>query len=317
MSVSELEESSDSSSNCCEPIERVPHIRKLYSECFEMKPNFVASRLNESERVRSDFDFGKFRRKVEKSRKLPSSQFEPPGEDIGKTRGADIEKIKTLFTSIKQDSSSVSGKLDDLYDYFVTLLSRVECLEKRLVAVESRESSGSSVARIEKLEYRDSERARLDRATEITVTHPTLQAETTTAENLLDLLNTKLSCALRKPAVAHLRPIGPSSPSTVLVSLSDIRFKRELFAAKNRLRRGGSDLGELYINEHLTSQNYEILKQLKKIRRDREEAGSGSNFFSVYSFNGRVYIKIEREGDPVPVRAISEIPSVVSRLQAQ
>ena len=76
-------------------------------------------------------------------------------------------------------------------------------------------------------------------------------------------------------------------PQTILVTLTHIRFKKLLFAAKKKLHVNNDGIStNLYINEHLTSHNLKLLMCLKKIRRRRIEEDAPV-FSTTYSFDGK------------------------------
>ena len=79
--------------------------------------------------------------------------------------------------------------------------------------------------------------------------------------------------------------------NTVLLKLSGRRFKVFLFAAKKRLRQSSdNNIVTIYLNENLSSYNFNLLMKLKRERKRRREEGIAT-FESVYSVEGRVFVK--------------------------
>ena len=64
-----------------------------------------------------------------------------------------------------------------------------------------------------------------------------------------------------------------------------------MFAARKNLRQNHpANCENLYVNEILTSYNFEILKKLKSEKKRRSE-NSETSFHSVYSFEGKIFVK--------------------------
>ena len=82
-----------------------------------------------------------------------------------------------------------------------------------------------------------------------------------------------------------------SRNNTVMITFSVKRFKRFLFASRKRLRQNLPEQCEsLYVNENLTSYNFSLLRTLKAEKKRRIEANETS-FGSVYSFEGKIFVK--------------------------
>ena len=85
--------------------------------------------------------------------------------------------------------------------------------------------------------------------------------------------------------------------NTVRLVFSDVRYKRLIFATRKRIRSEQPSLAEeLFINENLTTYNFGILMSLKSERKKRT-AAKAPNFDTVYSFEGRVYVKKVKSTD--------------------
>ena len=114
---------------------------------------------------------------------------------------------------------------------------------------------------------------------------------------------------------ANLHVQKSPRPNTVLLKFSDRKFRNFLYSAVKRMHN--SELNnDLYINEYLTYYDYSILKSLKTEKRRRSE-GDLPNFHSVYSFEGKIYVKMhldEQSNQALHVKNHSTVREFVSKL---
>ena len=107
--------------------------------------------------------------------------------------------------------------------------------------------------------------------------------------------------------------------SSVLVKFSNIRYKRFLFAARKRLRDSEDPVcQQLFINDYLTSHNYQLLVSLKKERAKRANDGTTS-FSSVYSFDGKIFVKKIRNvpnSEAIHVKSFGDMVAFLSSLDS-
>ena len=81
------------------------------------------------------------------------------------------------------------------------------------------------------------------------------------------------------------------------IVLSDTKFKRFIFSAKKDLRENHTELtNDLYVNENLTAHNYDLLKKLKTEKKRRADENL-ENFERIYSFEGKIYVKVKITDD--------------------
>ena len=87
-----------------------------------------------------------------------------------------------------------------------------------------------------------------------------------------------------------------------------------LYGARNKLRRENPDnVMELYINDNLTHFNFTLLRSLKRERRSRLESQSHS-FVSVFSLDGRVYVKTNSNSEKIHIRDSKSLESYLCSL---
>ena len=116
---------------------------------------------------------------------------------------------------------------------------------------------------------------------------------------------------------ANMFVLKASPNNTVLLHLSDRRFKLFIYHARKLLRSAGKPIvTQLYINDHLTSYNFSILMALKRERKTRRERDC-PNFEALYSIDGKVYVKINRQSpnsESFHIRTPQNISEFLQRL---
>ena len=272
-------------------------VKRAIQQCDDMRP-VISTRddnLKTIQQLRIDMNSdSNVNSPINSSRSLRST-----GRD-------DRKKLEDFMSDISSDLVGIQKKFDSLMNCVSGILNRLENIESRLATLENKETNqpsyshaiqngipneSVSLPRIERLEFLSSEDERKNRLLQLTLTHPDI-------DNSHDSLNDHIKDFLCRTMKMNQREIDANlyaqkSPrlNTVLIKFSDRRFKIFLYSARKRLRNGeGDSLRNLYINEYLTSYNYDILKKLKQEKKRLEENGSPS-FASVYSFEGRVFVK--------------------------
>ena len=208
--------------------------------------------------------------------------------------------LATDFTNLNKKFDLVLECLSETFDRLDSLEARMEELEKRQSENPSPQPTFSQVVaqpldseRIDKLEFKASEEERHNRSLEVTLTHPDINGNTPAAE-----LNTHVTSFLTEHMGMEIRERDPNftikkgfRDNTVHIKFSDKRYKKFLFAARKRLRQNHpANCENLYVNEILTSYNFGILKSLKAEKKRRTENGE-TCFHTVYSFEGKIYVK--------------------------
>ena len=129
----------------------------------------------------------------------------------------------------------------------------------------------------------------------MTITHPTINNnEANLQQSFKRMCESDLNME-RRDIDANMMVKKVTRENTVLVTFSHRRFKISLFKAKKLIRTNNvSFSSDLYINENLTSYNFKLLMQLKREKRLRTEQNKPS-FETVYTFEGKVYVKQTKE----------------------
>ena len=153
--------------------------------------------------------------------------------------------------------------------------------------------------RIDKLEYLNSEEERKSRIKQIFITHPSIKNEDPNLESqAAQFLSQQLNMD-RREIDANMVINKSSRDHTLLLNLSDIRFKKSIYGARKRIfqaQQNAETRNGLYINENLTSYNFKLLMSLKRERKERVSLNKPV-FQSVYTYEGKVYV-IKVYGSP-------------------
>ena len=181
-------------------------------------------------------------------------------------------------------------------------MDTIETLDKRISVIEAgnhdRGESQSYAAiasqtlksndgRIGKLEYQSSEENRKKRLFEVNPGSNSLRVDT------LNFFSEKLKLSNREidqSFTVH----KTSRNNTIIVRLTDRKFKLFLFNARKKLRLDNpSTVTDLYLNDNLSSYNFSILMTLKRLRSDRRNANK-KVFETTYTIDGKIFVKMQR-----------------------
>ena len=151
--------------------------------------------------------------------------------------------------------------------------------------------------RLNKLEYQNSEDDRKKKLLQVTITHNSFETDSNISpESVKTFFCEKMKMPPRE-IDQNFSIMKSKRKNTVIVQFSDRRFKIFLFQARKKLRSTSeNDVSDLFLNDNLTSYNYSILSKLKYIRKERRECNK-CVFESVYSIDGKIYIKMKSQ-DP-------------------
>lgn len=248
------------------------------------------------------------------------------------------KNIEECFKDLQGDFIMLAKKFNTLYEIFPEMIETIESLESRITASEERinkiENSLKTVPkpknptpfrdalvscdsqRIDKLEYLSSEEERKKRSLEVLITDPSITDNATNLQELTQKLFTdKLKMTSRELDSQFLVRKANRS-NTVIVKFSNHRFKKFMFTARKNLRATNSSPPNMYLNDHLTPYNHKILMELKKRRK---MCSSGADpFKSIYTFDGRVYVKLNNSTDQEGknIRNIEQMNSLLTTVIA-
>ena len=118
---------------------------------------------------------------------------------------------------------------------------------------------------------------------------------------------------------SNMRVLQTKRSHTVLVCLSDRKFKRFHFSALKKYRElYASRDNQKYINDNLTSYNYNLFKTLK-LERDHLREIQRQTFEVVYSYEGKIFVKKKKgdsKEDALHIRTVSLMKSFVNTFSA-
>ena len=223
----------------------------------------------------------------------------------GKT--TDRKIIEESFQELSSYIMGVHRKLGVIVDSVLDVLDRMDALENRLNDIEdtlkkSKASEpsyantvitgSSSNSRLDKLEYISSEEARKNRLIQISLTNPSFvnvsvnDLQTRTRDFFINVLRMS-----DREIDANFNVQKTKKENTVIVILSDKRFKKFIYVAKKKIRHELPEtLDNIYINDNLTAYNHSLLMSLKRDRTIRRNEGRPT-FDTVYTFEGKVFVK--------------------------
>ena len=182
--------------------------------------------------------------------------------------------IRSLFDQFEKMEERFK-KLDELEKDLTQLKTKMEEVEKTSMAEKTYANAAASVGtninsntdRLAKLEYKASEEERKKRNLQVTLTHPSIDTQSTDLDlNIRGFLASYLKMNSREIDTAMI--VKKSTRNyTINIFFSDLRFKKYLFAARKKLRTENPEATEgLFLNENLTSFNFGLLKKLKSER---------------------------------------------------
>ena len=247
-----------------------------------------------------------------------SGVLPPVSRQLRSSNKNDKQKLEEMLKDFSSDLNNLNNKFGIFAGCITTLLDRVESLESRIIALESWKNDnpspsspppptttyasvvgseviqGNASGRLERLEYNSSEDDRKNKLMHVQVTHPSLDPS---SPSLLPHVQNFLRLQLKmtdREIDANMLVYKSSRPNTVTIKCSDRRFKLFIYCARKKLRSENQSLCEnLFINDNLTSFNYSLLKRLKSESKRRIDLHKRS-FATVYSYNGKVYVKLCR-----------------------
>ena len=323
---------SDSESDCDSENYGTP-LRNLVNVALSMKPTMVGCSSIRKNLLESLDDSKK------SHANSPNSAPLPPITRNKKMLANQRQDVQDSFNDLAEDIKKVHGKLDTLVQNLLDIIDHVDSLERRIDAIDSRVSqisqarsdppsfadavsrnivnSSTNNDRISKLEYTSSEEERKKRLLQITIKHPQLNASSTElSDHVKYFFTSKLGMTLREVDV-NLTATKAPKDNKIIVSLTHRRFKIFIFKARRKLHLEDEDATkELYINDNLTTLNFGLLMKLKRERTRRNNENIQS-FDVVYTFNGRVYVKIQRNDtndNALYIKNCNDYDSLLKRL---
>ena len=244
----------------------------------------------------------------------------------------DRKQLEESLQDISSDLMNVQNKFSVIVKSISHILDKVEDLEKRIVTLENTPpqpsyasvldsnppNDPSPLSRIDKLEFVTSEEERKNRLLNLTITHADIDVSHPDLDvHTNQFLQQKLNMSPRE-IDANVYVQKTRRPNTVMLKLSDKKFKSFIYSARKTLRNSSSNLTGLYINEYLTSYNYTLLKKLKTEKKRRNE-NNLPNFNSVYSFEGRVFVKLhgsEQSGEAIHMKNSNILMEFLGKLDS-
>ena len=260
---------------------------------LKTKPDYISSKKSKVKSIHE------MKSKLEKNKPFPVSKRTS-------VRNDERKKVEECFRDLQSDFSNLCKKFDSVYECIHTMLDRMELIENRLEKLEKTENerpitpsysdvvNSNESERLEKLEYITSEDERKRRLLHVTLTHPQIDSSTASLSDHVRQFMIDVMKMEPRTVDANMQVNKSSRNNTVIIILSHRRYKAFIYSARKNLRQRNEEVStDLFVNDSLTSYNFKLLMKLKNEKRMRIE-NDRTTFASVYSYEGKIFIKMTR-----------------------
>ena len=276
---------------------------KLLKKCKSITPELRVTRSKSlaKSKVNLDKTYGKdfLRLPANPVNKVSGGDDKAKGGLVN-TKGA----VKDMINDLNEDFNRLHGKFDKIYFVLDNLIDRVDLMEER--ENEHQLLHEENERRIADLESKNEENERRSRLNKVLLTYPQLNNESKSLQNeTRKFLEESLkldSAIVNKTKVSKFG----KEKHTVLLEMPSIDAKLELFRIKKLLTTNEDDeknLVNLYVNDFLTPKRVEILKRARVMKKSKK-------LDSVFSINGIVYIRVNKDAKAKPIHCISDLPKI-------
>lgn len=118
-------------------------------------------------------------------------------------------------------------------------------------------------------------------------------------KQIIQTIGKKLNIEVSNEDVRAAYRLGKKEQKTrpLLVEFSFINKRNEIFNARKHLRE---KCRNVYINEHLTQKNYNLLYKMRKMKKEKK-------IFSVWTVNGKIRVRSSEGSQPNYVTSIGDV----------
>ena len=312
---------SDSEGDSDSSVEQGDKVKKAINTCLNMKPEYTSAPKKKS--------IKKLKAKLNEGKNL---------KYIMSRKSDNVDNKKRLDECFGDLSLDLKNYIDKKFEIFsgviAELLDRVDCLESKLSSlqcdssrvndpktfaqsIKTNISSEDASDRIERLEFATSEQERDKRQLQVLITHPDLNPSVEDlAGHVKKFMTDKMGISQRELDLS-LQARKVKRASTVLVIFTKKIFRNFLYSARKSLRSVNNPVCDnLFLNDNLTNLNFSILRKLRTERTRRRNEGL-PNFFSVFTFEGKVFTKLTESSPKYCVRDLTEVNNFLRKLDNQ
>lgn len=206
-------------------------------------------------------------------------------------------KAATAIKTLEKENAELKERLDDLDSY-----SRSDNLIIHGIPAASFSDAASTYVSANGSKIRGGDQSSSSAASSSVLTESSMATETTLIQFVNNILEVPLSPA--DISVAHRLPKRPNdsaqAPAPIIVRFASRRARNAVFSARMILK---TKQPGVYINEHLTPGRAGVLREGRKLVKERKLSGA-------WSKNGVVYIKLSDLPDcrPKRVNDIKDLP---------
>ena len=183
----------------------------------------------------------------------------------------DVDLLKVTYKELQENLASKKVQVDILIEENKSLKSKVKSLEDDLS--KSKAHSKEREQRLDDVEARHDDLEQYTRKFNLVIHGIAEREEKDNAENVIELgkfLNVNLTRG--DIDIAHrLNTKSKTEPPPIIARFASYNAKNKLYKARSYLRNvtsHGLGPGNIYINENLTSWRTELLKEVRKVRKN-------------------------------------------------
>ena len=208
-----------------------------------------------------------------------------------------VEAMGNTVVDIKEDVLGLNNKLTRMLTLMRQFSGKIQSLETKIVQQEviiKRQDK-----EIQQLYTKCDSNERMIRSDKVIMSSPKINTDTDNYhEGVKNILHDALTLSQTTTDQITISRFG-STNNVVLLQLPSIAVKLNIFRAK-KLLRGNKTYENLFINEFLSEKNAAIMKAARELKKKKQ-------LYSVFSFDGRVYVKKRENDDRHLIQNLSQL----------
>lgn len=213
------------------------------------------------------------------------------------------EQLEPLKKGMKQEIAEIKKTVQYISDSFDE--QRIQIKNLTAEVKKAREENHLLKQRIDTLEIKMNTQEEKERENNVIISGVPKQEETNTTQTVLRIVNS-LNLDISPNCIIESYRLGKNENAPILMRLSEKHTKMKIIKKSRELRGLNASScnlqgnNKIYFNEDLTLQSQTLFKKAREYKRN-------NNFHSVYSFNGKIYLKKHNTDEPVRVRTENDL----------
>lgn len=216
----------------------------------------------------------------------------PASKTNTSNKNTDLEIIVTMLKELKNDVSYIKEKVAGIEGKVNQNQARLIKLENKCVELEGENTKLKT--KVNDLSKQIDELEIENRRNKVILTIPKVESKEMIKDNVKSILIDKLNISDDEWKKIQTLPIGNTNDKIIL-KLNDELLKGKLFKTIRTRQLQG-----IYINEYLTKNKLSLVKELRKMKKE-------GMINTVYTFEGKVYIKKSENGKKIKINNIDEV----------